>query len=255
MDVRFSLRACIEALFMPSTCLRLQSLTAILATLVLIGLQSQFPTHLSAQTKAPKQHFACNTGYTKQGCQAATAILRNALARYPVDALGQWTWVLVRTADWKYLLPEKGINLNVPAFSNLTKGVTFLDGSLVDGLSIRATELRLVWHMPIEELLDLTIRHELAHALCNERSELKTNRIARTLKDGAPLSCRATPSDSNLLPKGAPPARRPSNLPIPGLPVAMENVYLVSVSAPCVEARPGVGSYPSGSGWRTRLFR
>src|SRR5690349_18319488 len=130
---------------MTSTFSRVRKLRTILATVVVLALQSQFSADLYAQAHASKQHFACNIGYTKQECQAATAVLRNILERYPVDALGEWTWILVRTADWKYVLREKGINVNDPAFSNLTKRVTFLDGSLIDGASIRGTELRLVW--------------------------------------------------------------------------------------------------------------
>jgi hypothetical protein len=144
----------------------------------------------SAQKQFTNQHFVCDAGYTKQECQNATAVLRNGVTRYPVDALIGWTWVLVRTADWKYILPAKGINVNDPAFSNLSKRVTFIDGSLVDKASIRGTELRMVWHMPVEELLDLTIRHELAHALCNERDETRTERAALSLKNGRALHCR-----------------------------------------------------------------
>jgi hypothetical protein len=44
--------------------------------------------------------------------------------------------------------------------------------------------------MPIEGLLDLAIRHELAHALCNDPDEAKAERAAIALKDGTPLSCR-----------------------------------------------------------------
>lgn len=177
---------------MTSRFLGVQKLTPILAILVLIGIPSRFPSDLCAQTAAPSQQFACNSGYTKQECQAATAVLKRALARYPVDALGQWTWVLVRTVDWKYVLEAKGMNVNDPAFSNLTRRKTFLDGSLVDGVSTRAIELRLIWHMPAEELLDFAIRHELAHAFCNEPDEFKANRIAISLKNGTLPFCRAT---------------------------------------------------------------
>ena len=38
------------------------------------------------------------------------------------------------------------------------------------------------------------------------------------------------------------------------LPVAVEKVYLVSVSAACFEARLAADTYPSGSSGRTRLF-
>ena len=170
---------------------RLKNPLRLLAALALLGFQTQVPT-LSAQTYAPKQHFVCNTGYTPHECQAASAVLRRAQARYPVDTLGNWTWVLVRTEDWKQILSARRVDTNVPAFSDLTKRVTFLDGSLVVETSVRCAELRMRWHMPIEDLLDLSIRHELAHALCNERNEFKADRLATALKDGAPLSCRGT---------------------------------------------------------------
>jgi hypothetical protein len=109
-----------------------------------------------------------------------------------VDSLQDWTWVLVRTVDWKQLLSHRGFNPNDTAFSNLTKRVTFLDGSLLETKSIRGIELRTVWHMPVEDLLDLTIRHELAHVLCNERNESLAVHAALDLKNGTHLSCRAT---------------------------------------------------------------
>jgi hypothetical protein len=84
------------------------------------------------------------------------------------------------------------VDTNVPAFSDLTKRVTFLDGSLVVERSVRSVELGMTWHMPIEDLLDLSIRHELAHALCNEPKESKADRVAIALKDGTALSCRGT---------------------------------------------------------------
>lgn len=162
-----------------------------LAALVLFSLYFPIPGTLSAQTHAFRQHFSCSTGYTAPECQAAAAVLRRAVARYSLDELGEWTWILVRPVDWKRNLSTDGINPNDPGFSNLTKRKTFLDGSLVEKVSIRGMELRTVWRMPIEELLDLTIRHELAHAFCSERGEWKADRIALTLKNGAPSSCPA----------------------------------------------------------------
>ena len=165
-----------------------QCLRTILATVVVVTLQSQ----LSAQVHASKQHLACNIGYTKQQCQAAVAVLRNALERYPVsvEALGEWTWVLVRTEDWKRLLSERRFDSNHPAFSYLPKRETFLDGALVVKRSIHGVELSAIWHMAIEDLFDLAIRHELAHALCNDPDEAKAERAAIALKNGTPLSCQ-----------------------------------------------------------------
>jgi hypothetical protein len=166
-------------------------LLRVLVPLALLGLQSQDPTAASAQMQTPRQHFACNTGgYAPQDCQVAMAVLRTALARYPVEALGEWTWVLVRSEDWKLILSNGGFDPNNPAFSYLPKRETFLDGSLVVKVSTRSAELSLTWHMPIEDLLDLAIRHELAHALCNESDETKVNRVAIALKNGKPFACQ-----------------------------------------------------------------
>ena len=154
------------------------------------ALAAQTNGNASARKEAPKQHFACNVGYTPSECQVATTVLRKALAPYPVDALGEWTWVLVRTVDWKQILSDRMVDTNHPAFSYLPKRETFLDGALVVRSSIRGVELSAIWHMPIEDLLDLAIRHELAHALCNDRDETKADRAAIALKNGTPLSCR-----------------------------------------------------------------
>ena len=165
----------------------------VLLTSVLTVMPFVFSAYpLAAQTNgnAPKQHFACNVGYTPRECQVAATVLRKALARYPVDALGKWTWVLVRTEDWKQLLSERKFDSDSPAFSYLPKRDTFLDGALVVRASIRGAELSAIWHMPIEDLLDLAIRHELAHALCNDRDETNADRAAIALKNGTPLSCR-----------------------------------------------------------------
>ena len=155
----------------------------------------------NTKTQARKQHFACNVGYTPQECQVDSAVLRKALARYPVDTLGEWTGVLVRTEDWKRILSDRRFDTNNPALSYLTKRVTFLDGSLVVRSSIRGMELRLIWHMPVEDLLDLAIRHELAHAICNQVDESKTNSVAVALKDGTRLPCRVIEQAARKNPK------------------------------------------------------
>src|SRR5215831_4507497 len=100
----------------------------LLVLLVLLTPQFQFPTSASAQTQDHNQHFVCNIGYTAQQCLAAMTVLRKALAKYPVDALGEWTWVLVRPVDWKRILLERGFTPNNPAFSYLPRRETFFDG-------------------------------------------------------------------------------------------------------------------------------
>lgn len=187
-----------------------RQLSLILLTGILMVIPFVFSVHplaaqtnsaASAQKQASQQHFACHVGYTPRECQVAMTVLRKTLERYPVEALGEWTWVLVRSEDWKHILSGGGFNSNNPAFSYLPKRETFFDGSLVVKQSTRGMELSVAWHMPIGELLDLAIRHELAHALCNELDEVKTNRAAVTLKNGTPLSCRVIEQPSTANPK------------------------------------------------------
>jgi hypothetical protein len=62
---------------------RSRTLQPLLAPLCLLVFQSEVSTVASAQTQAPKRHFACNAGYTLGDCQVATTVLRNTLAQYP----------------------------------------------------------------------------------------------------------------------------------------------------------------------------
>ena len=187
----------------PTCADRRLSLLLLTGILMVIPFVSAYPlaaqTNVSAspQKQTPKQRFVCNTGYTQQECQAATDLLRKAQARYQVDALGEWTWVLVRTVDWKQILSDRKLDTYHPAFSFLPKRETFLDGALVVRASIRGVELSAIWHMPIEDLLDLAIRHELAHALCNDPDETKAERGAIALKNGTSLSCRVIEQDAS----------------------------------------------------------
>ena len=164
-------------------------------------LTAQTNGNASDQKQAPRQHFVCNVGYTPRECQVAMTVLQKTLERYPVEALGEWTWVLVRTEDWKQLLSERKFDSNHPAFSYLPKRATFLDGALVVKTSIRGMELSAIWHMAIEDLFDLTIRHELAHALCNDPDETNADRAAIALKNGTPLPCRVIEQASAANPK------------------------------------------------------
>lgn len=103
-------------------------------------LLAQTNGNAAAQKQGPQQHFACNVGYTPRKCHVAAMILKKALERYPVEAPGEWTWVLVRTEDWKQLLSQGRFDSNSPAFSYLPKRETFHGGALVATASIRTIE-------------------------------------------------------------------------------------------------------------------
>src|SRR5215469_992683 len=118
----------------PSYRLSLILLTSVLIVALFVfsahPLGAQINARANTKTQAPAQHFACNVGYTPEECLEAARVLSKALARYPVDELGEWRWVLVRTEDWKQILSVRGFDTNHPAFSYLPKRETFFDGAL-----------------------------------------------------------------------------------------------------------------------------
>jgi hypothetical protein len=78
---------------------------------------------------------------------------------------------------------------NTPAFSCLELRVTFIEEALVGKAPGRRAELVLQWHSGIDGLLDLSVRHELGHAICNEVNEEKVQGIARLLETKKAVSC------------------------------------------------------------------
>ena len=140
---------------------------------------------------APVQKFVCNIGYKQKECDDEMAVLRKALANYRVSDLGEWTWVLVRSENWKLILLARGLNPEVPSLTALGARTTLFEEALVAGPSGRVSELMNIWHRSRNGLLDLAIRHELGHALCNDANERKADRIARLLEQRKPVFCEA----------------------------------------------------------------
>jgi hypothetical protein len=77
------------------------------------------------------QKFVCNTGYSQAKCNEQVLVLRKALANYPVAQLGSWTWILVRSEDWKVILRSRSLDPDSPAFTFCAKRETFIEEALV----------------------------------------------------------------------------------------------------------------------------
>jgi hypothetical protein len=138
---------------------------------------------------APVQKFVCNTGYTQKQCNEDVLVLRKALANYPLTQLGDWTWILVRSGDWKDVLLPRGLDPHSPAFTYYPKRETFIEEALVTQVPGRSGELLLKWNLDLRDLLDIAIRHELGHAFCNDTDERNANRVAKLLEQRKPVSC------------------------------------------------------------------
>ena len=155
------------------------------------ALPSQPPTSGAPYLPTPAQKFVCNTGYSQTKCDEQVVILRKALANYPAARLGNWTWILVRSDDWKAIVLPRGLDPDSPAFTFYAKRETFIEEALVTQVPVRGRELLLKWNMSMRDLLDFAISHELGHALCNDKDERNANRVGQLLRDGKAPSCGA----------------------------------------------------------------
>jgi hypothetical protein len=162
--------------------------------LVFVPLTMCFPkagTAADAEARLATQHFFCNTGYVQVACLQQIATLRTVVAKGPTETLGEWTWVLVRSQDWKPLMKMVGLHEDSPAFTCLEKRTTFVEEALVAKVSGgRSGELISTWHLGMTELLNLAVRHEMGHALCSTLDEDKAKHVVDLLEQNRALSCR-----------------------------------------------------------------
>jgi hypothetical protein len=138
---------------------------------------------------APRLQFFCNTGYSLESCHAHLAALRRVLSTVDVATLGEWTWVLVRSEDWKPILRRVGRDPDSPAFTILEKRQTFLEEALFMPMAGRSGTLLAKFRLPLDRLLEQAVLHELGHALCREPDEARTIAYARGLTRARRVTC------------------------------------------------------------------
>ena len=148
------------------------------------------PRGAKSQTAFPGQEFHCHTGYSLAQCQTDILQLKRVLARYPIEALGHWTWVLVRSQDWKPISRMLRLNPESPAFTALEPRETFLEEALFVHDPQRTAELVEQWKCSIPTLLEIAVTHELGHAFCEEGNEAVAERFGEDLRNGLEPRCR-----------------------------------------------------------------
>ena len=136
------------------------------------------------------QEFHCHTGYPLAECQKDIFQLKRVLSRYPIGALGHWTWVLVRSQDWKPISQKLRLNPESPAFTALEQRETFLEEALFMHDALRTAELMKEWQLSMSKLLELAVTHELGHAFCEEPSETAADRFGEELRSGLRPPCQ-----------------------------------------------------------------
>jgi hypothetical protein len=161
-------------------------LPCFLASCLSLVATDQTPT-----VSAPTFHFYCNTGYSQADCDGQVRRLREVLAGMDLAPLGDWTWVLVRSQDWKPILRGVGRNTRSPAFAILQKRQIFLEEALFRADPERSRELLAEFRMPLDQLLSVAVAHELAHALCQDTDEARAKAYAAELSSTGKATCLA----------------------------------------------------------------
>jgi hypothetical protein len=171
-----------------------QNISALVLTFAVHSAASQTVplTSPAKEEAAPsaRQHFVCNTGYSLQQCREQVSVLRLLLDKYGAGRLGDWTWVLVKSEDWKAMQHMHDLNPNSPAFTVLDRHETFFEEALVSPVTERRVELIRQWSLGMDGLLELAVTHELGHAFCDERNERKADGYGEKLRKGEPIRCK-----------------------------------------------------------------
>jgi hypothetical protein len=128
------------------------------------------------------QTLYCDASYSVAECRRQMKVLLQALRPYSTTLAPNWKWVLVTAEDWKPLLTSYHLDTDSPAVTSLDDSVTLLDESLIKARPNRAAELMNGFKIPMNQLLDLAISHELGHAMCHESNEARADEIGRDLR-------------------------------------------------------------------------
>jgi hypothetical protein len=149
----------------------------------------------------PDQHFVCNTGYTTALCHVQVQRLAAHLAHYREELPRDWTWVVVRSQDWHSILLNLNLDPGSPAFSVLEQRRTFLSEALLAPDAYRGAELLRTFKVPLDQILDVAITHELGHAYCDEKREAEAERFADLLRNNGAAVCalsRRSPARNSI---------------------------------------------------------
>ena len=151
------------------------------------------PVHLDAIASIPNAiEFFCTHNYENQACLKDSVALRHALAPYPLERLGAWSFLLVPTDDWRTIVRGLRLNPVSPAFSNIDQHITVLESSLITASPLRDKKLLQTFGVVGGALLDLAVTHELGHSICHEGDERRVDDYARELRQTKTVDCTKT---------------------------------------------------------------
>jgi hypothetical protein len=103
------------------------------------------------------RNISSATPDSAQQCHEQMSVLRPLLDKYGAGHLGDWTWVLVKSQDWKAIQHVHGMDPDSPAFTVLNRRVTFFEEALVSPVPERRVELIRQWSLGMDDLLKLAV--------------------------------------------------------------------------------------------------
>jgi len=152
------------------------------------------PAHLDAIASIPNAiEFFCTHNYGSQDCLKDSTALRNALAPYPLELLGRWSFLLVPADDWRPLVLGLRQNPVSPAFSIIDQHITVLESSLLTSTPLRDKSLLQTFGVIGGALLDLAVTHELGHAICQDKDQRRADDYGRELRQKNTVECTQAP--------------------------------------------------------------
>jgi hypothetical protein len=174
------------------------------------------PPGTATATTMRGQVFHCHTGYPLAQCQQDILQLKRILAHYPIEELGHWTWVLVRSQDWKPISRVLRLSPESPAFTALEPRETFLEEALFAHDAERTAELMHQWAQSMPQLLEFAVSHELGHAFCEDTNEAAADRFGAELRKGSLPRCEvAKEAKKKSMLAGEAPRPKPNTLRAP----------------------------------------
>jgi len=143
----------------------------------------------------------CEIRLANEDCKRAAEILVSHLHAYPVTQLGTWTWVIVSADYWSELGKDIGLDPESPAFTCIEDRMTLIDESILAQKNARRNaELLRKFEMPLPQLIDFAVTHEIGHALCGFKEEYKAEAVGRRLREGELPYCSVPPKQREKLP-------------------------------------------------------
>jgi hypothetical protein len=150
-----------------------------------------FPIQVRMDDCFPKTiELFCSQNYDQRKCKMHTATLLRELRRYPVEKLGQWSFVLASTEEWRDMVRSLAGKPGSPAFTIVERRTTVFEEALFSAPADRRADLIRMFNTSGDDLLGLAVSHELGHAICAETDEHRADDYGRDLRAGKLPVCR-----------------------------------------------------------------